>query len=101
MCGGGFDEREIECEEAVSRLLECCPTLDHSRIYCHIDGCNGATSPTLTLADSMCILNRSCGSITSADVCDRVERLASSASQGGAFDAQPSSNPSSNSGVCP
>ena len=95
MCGGGFDEREIECEEAVSRLLECCPTLDHSRIYCHIDGCNGATNPTLTLDDSMCILNQTCGSITSANVCGRVEAHASyqSGNQG--------STPSSNSGVCP
>ena len=100
MCATGIDERQLECEEAVARLQECCPDLRISELRCHPEGCDGVTTPTLTLDESKCILNETCGAITSADTCHRVEAVGEVNIKNAQYD--PSSSPVTTSkAVCP
>ena len=78
MCGNGFDQAELECEEAISRMIECCPGFDKTLVRCYVEGCDDDTPITINLSDSQCILNHSCDAIRSADMCGRTQRVASS-----------------------
>ncbi len=68
---------EVECEEAVARLSECCPRFDAKAISCRYQegGCMARTLyPTLTPAESECILEKSCAELLSQKTCAAIAR---------------------------
>lgn len=72
-------KNQLECEEAIAHLSECCPGLEASQV------CGDGCSPiTLSEGESDCIRERDCESLRAAKVCERVEALSKSA---GAADA--------------
>ncbi len=73
---GGFTEAEFKCEEAASTLEECCPELAVKALSCAREtGCAGETlrPAALQIAESECIIERSCHEIVEAGICQRVE----------------------------
>jgi hypothetical protein len=69
---GEIRRDELYCEEAVSRLIDCCPGLDPRLLPCvNADGCSGSISPSLSLRSSTCVLDRSCTALQSGGVCAR------------------------------
>jgi hypothetical protein len=86
---------ELECEEAVQRLANCCPGFAVVVGYCiheESPGCsNGPThDPALTTRESRCIRSTSCKGLLAQDVCTR------------ASNALPRGTPGAGSGsVCP
>lgn len=78
---GALHEDQLECEQALAHLEECCPALDAPQV-CG-DGCG---SVTLTLETSQCLKNSSCAEIEAADMCKRVmevSNVANIAADGG------------------
>lgn len=62
---------EIHCENAVARLLDCCPTFPRVDGYCdYSEGC-GTTYPTISESDATCIARSSCAELVENGVCDR------------------------------
>lgn len=75
-CGAGFRTDELECDEAVAHLVQCCPNVTADTLQCvHVDGCETATRPELDADQSECIRSRSCAVLRQDGVCDRVARL--------------------------
>jgi hypothetical protein len=72
---GHMDQDELDCEEAVSVLKDCCPGFDTSPVQCiHAsNGCGAGTSPALSQDDSACIRAESCGKLVSTGVCARAQ----------------------------
>ena len=80
---------ELMCENAVARLDRCCSGFHTDSSYCtYSDGC-GVTYPTITEADSDCIVGLSCEQIVAAGVCER------------AANALPPTSSSPGTDVCP
>ena len=71
---GSIPEEELVCEEAVSKLIDCCPGFDPRRTPCvRSSGCNSdETRPTFSEDASHCILDKECSSIRTDGVCERV-----------------------------
>jgi hypothetical protein len=63
---------EVECEEAVAYLIECCPGFDHGVVRCEYQTTCGVTYPDLTTRESQCILDASCEELRQHDLCNRV-----------------------------
>lgn len=66
---------EVECEEAVALLKECCPGFDAKIINCEFSpgSCTtDAVYPTLSTADSECMLGKSCDALNADKTCQRV-----------------------------
>ena len=62
---------EIQCENAVVRLLDCCPTFPQIEGYCdYSEGC-GVYYPTISESDARCIARSSCEDLVANGVCDR------------------------------
>src|SRR5258706_11886193 len=74
LCCGGLDEEELSCEEAVSRLDECCPSFDDRAIDCVYKG-GGCVNkhPAISGSQSRCIRAMSCGDLASRGVCARAQ----------------------------
>lgn len=77
-CGGGLDNHELACEEAVSRLVACCPGFDDRGITCVFrasgDGCDSETHyPAISEPQSECIRATSCADLVAHGVCKRAE----------------------------
>jgi hypothetical protein len=69
----GFRQDEVECEEAVRYLSDCCAGFAPTRIRCTYEGgCEGDTVPDVPVSQSQCILAKSCDEIRSAHVCERL-----------------------------
>lgn len=69
---------EVECEEAVALLKECCPGLDVKIINCQFSPgtcTSDAVYPTLSTADSECMLGKSCDALNADKTCQRVVDL--------------------------
>jgi hypothetical protein len=62
---GEIREDEMECEEAVARLADCCSNVETNRFVCiKTHGCGGATlTPDFTADGSECIRKKSCEEI--------------------------------------
>lgn len=72
---GTMREDEQYCEEAVSRLVGCCPGFDLTQISCqYSEGCTGSNDqfPALTIEESECIRDRSCDQLR-AGICARAQ----------------------------
>jgi hypothetical protein len=69
----GADEGGLECEEAAAHVADCCGT---GRInVCGVDtGCDSEPPPTLSAADSACLLEHDCASLVDLGVCERLEQ---------------------------
>ena len=78
MADGGLREDEIDCEQAVAHLQECCPGFAQSEtLQCvYSDGC-GVTEPAISIPQSQCILGESCEQITASGLCSRAAMLSS------------------------
>jgi hypothetical protein len=74
---GALAEDQLECEQALAHLEECCPTI-RAPLVCG-DGCG---TITLSLASSECIQDSSCDEILASNMCARVASLSNSAADG-------------------
>lgn len=62
---------ELHCENAVTRLDECCGELQVDAAYCeHTEGC-GVVYPTIDEDDAECIAEASCAELVQGGVCER------------------------------
>jgi hypothetical protein len=75
-----FREDVFQCEEAVSRLTECCPHFDHRSVTCNYayDFVPGScdqpdqsshVDPELSPAQSDCIIHASCADLVANETC--------------------------------
>ena len=102
MGASGFRQDEVLCEEAIATLAKCCPSFAASSASCsYTESCDGATYPTLTEAESNCVLAASCSDLVAKGVCVRAAnaepRTSSAASE---FDGSVASL-TGTSAVCP
>jgi hypothetical protein len=65
-------EDEVDCEEAVQHMKNCCPTFSPTAVQCYYNDTCGVTYPDLTPAESRCILDASCRELAESDICGRV-----------------------------
>jgi hypothetical protein len=67
-------EDELECEEAVAHLEQCCPALDVRLISCTYDnsGC-GPTYPAIAIPEAKCIRHEGCDELVATQVCTRAQ----------------------------
>jgi hypothetical protein len=70
---GQMNADEIECEEAVEHLRQCCPGLDPRGYNCVVqdDGCGEELRPSLTLQTSQCVRSESCSTLVQSGTCAR------------------------------
>jgi hypothetical protein len=79
---------EMYCENAVQRLVDCCPDSMVRQISCeYVEGC-GVTYPAISEDDARCIAGASCASLMADGVC------------AAAATAQPRSGSSQESHLC-
>jgi hypothetical protein len=77
VAGGGLREDELECEEAVAHLQDCCPGFADATLQCvHSDYCTH-TEPALFIDESTCILARSCDEVIQSGICQKTHDLES------------------------
>jgi hypothetical protein len=73
---GEIREGEMLCEEAVSRLDECCPEIDPRRLNCiYQDGCGTDLKPVFTVKASDCLRERPCEVLREQGICDGLKQL--------------------------
>lgn len=73
---GEIREGEMLCEEAVSRLDECCPEIDPRRLNCiYQDGCGENLQPVFTVRASECLRDRACEVLKDQGICDALRQL--------------------------
>ena len=71
---GDMRQDELDCEEAVSHLQDCCPGFDSSRIECvYVTGCTNSEYPAISISQSQCIRRESCESLVWSHVCERAQ----------------------------
>ena len=73
-----FREDVLLCEEAVSRLQECCPELDSvDALACEYrqDGCNEGRAVDLNPIESRCIRDLDCEALRTKGTCGRAAEL--------------------------
>jgi hypothetical protein len=71
----GIRRGELQCEEAVARLVECCPDLRPRDFFCEYEdsgGCAGAREPDLDGADYEYLRSHSCDEVREAGWCSYV-----------------------------
>lgn len=72
---GAISNEELACEQAVSRLTDCCPGLDARRLPCVASeggSCSGKADPILTQRASTCVLSATCDELTTRGSCRAV-----------------------------
>lgn len=116
-CYDGEDDREdtyqfrtsvVWCEEALARLVDCCPGFDGSRLECQYfyafddKGCGSSTErkilPVFSTAESRCVRDTSCDALVENGVCARAQNARAPSSD---VTIDPSSQESSSSKVVP
>jgi hypothetical protein len=65
---------EVECEEAVAHMADCCEDFDRSAVVCRYSDYCGVSYPDLRPSESQCILDRSCDSLREDGICEAVVR---------------------------
>jgi hypothetical protein len=76
----GFREDEVECEQAIAHVAECCPDFHAGEVDCtytdHID-CNdnvtGTEYPALSIDDSHCLQKKRCDELVTSGDCTRAQ----------------------------
>ena len=77
-CTGGYREDETECEQAMNKLVECCPGFRADQASCTYSesGCASyAVYPVFTVDESHCIEGQHCAELQKSGVCDRSQHL--------------------------
>ena len=78
-----FREDVIECEDALDKLIDCCPGFDATPVLCTYyysqqSGCTTSTTesvqPAFSLGESKCIRDKSCGQMQEDGVCERAQK---------------------------
>ena len=76
----GFREDEVECEQAVNRLRDCCPGFNSSAVNCNyseqLDCSDSVTAreyPALSLDESRCVQSTSCAAMIETGICARAQ----------------------------
>jgi hypothetical protein len=70
---GSITKDELSCEQAVSKLSDCCPALDTRGLPCvDSSGCNGQAKPVLSTRASSCILATDCSVYQARGSCDGI-----------------------------
>ncbi len=104
MADGGLREDEIDCEEAVAYLQQCCPGFAQTEtLQCeYFDGC-GVIEPAISIPASQCIVSETCAQLVSSGVCARAKNLSSPTTSGfgGSSNGAGGGLADSNDGVCP
>ena len=60
---------EMHCENAVARLVDCCPGFTAKQVSCeYVEGC-GATYPAISEDDARCIAGEGCAALVADGVC--------------------------------
>jgi len=73
---GDMRQDELDCEEAVSHLQECCPGFTGNNVECtYVSGCAGTTYPEISYDQSRCIRGESCDALVRSGVCERTRQL--------------------------
>ena len=73
-----FREDEIECEETIAKLTQCCSDADFRQVSCdYVDACHSTTETDLSPDESRCIRELSCSEIVERGVCGAVIERAS------------------------
>lgn len=65
----GLEGSELQCEEAVARIVDCCGVRPEVSCSHYANSC-GEYFPELDLAESRCIRDASCGDLEARGVCD-------------------------------
>ncbi len=68
----GATEGELQCEEGVSHLAQCCPGFVASRVSCELGTTCSGVYPRLSRVESQCIEAMDCQTLIDHDVCGRV-----------------------------
>jgi hypothetical protein len=78
VASGGLREDEIDCEEAVAHLDECCPGFAKATsMSCTFGtGCEQSL-PELTVDESRCVTAASCDEIRSRNLCETLKHVMS------------------------
>lgn len=79
----GIPKSELECEEAVARLDECCP----ERVYglnCTTPVC-GSPAISVTALDYHCISRLSCVELSASGLCERAQAIGNGVPDAGAI----------------
>ncbi len=77
-CGDELSQEELDCEEAVAYLEDCCPGFSGSRLSCAYGaGCSSA-GPAIHSDESQCLRAQSCSTLLKRGVCQRFEPATSS-----------------------
>lgn len=73
---GDIRESEMLCEEAVSRLDECCAEIDPRRLNCiYQQGCGTDLVPVFTVKASECLRERPCEVLRDQGICEGLKLL--------------------------
>lgn len=60
---------EMHCENAVERLVDCCPGFTARQVSCeYLEGC-GVSYPAISEDDARCIAGASCAALVADGVC--------------------------------
>jgi hypothetical protein len=73
-CGSVRDD-ELQCEEAVSKLENCCPGFDIGRVRCEYSSCDDSRNPDIDVNGAECIRATSCASLMTSGKCANLTRL--------------------------
>lgn len=73
--GFGIERDEFQCEQAVARLVDCCPGFDAGSIVCSAGGCGQQRYPDLTVHGAECIIGASCADLQSSGACGAPTRV--------------------------
>ena len=69
---GEMHPDEIDCEEAVEHLRQCCPGLDPRGFNCvDQDGCGETLRPSFSIQTSQCVRRDSCDTLVQTGTCAR------------------------------
>ena len=72
---GGIDDNELNCEEAVAHLQDCCPGFEPRRFRCEEETTCNTRTPDFFDRASDCIRELSCESLRSLGKCDAFLRI--------------------------
>ena len=90
---GDMRQDELDCEEAVSHLQECCPSFNSRNIEClYVSGCETSTYPAISIQQSQCIRSEACTALVASGVCNRAQ---------GVWPVQADADNSGAAAVCP
>ena len=77
VAGGGLRQDELDCEEAVAHLQDCCPDFANATIACVASSGCTPSDPALSIKESACVIARSCADVVATGLCESTRNLVS------------------------